>query len=139
MSNMKRTKTSKCLKQPTPNSYINNVLQQIYPMLIMNTVYKFLLVLQDVNLSALLVANKSPSIGYSFCSGQQNGECINSLLQHIVCDFFVLKNALLYSQFIYCISIIIPKQNQISFKHLYINSVKKIFSKPLNLISVHQM
>lgn len=42
-------------------------------MLIMNTVYKFLLVLQDVNLSALLVANKSPSIGYSFCSGQWNG------------------------------------------------------------------
>lgn len=41
--------------------------------------------------------------------GNGMGDCINSLLQHIVCDFFVLKNALLYSWFIYCISIIIPK------------------------------
>lgn len=29
--------------------------------------------------------------------GNGMGDCINSLLQHIVCDFFVLKNALLYS------------------------------------------
>lgn len=41
--------------------------------------------------------------------GNGMGDCINSLLQHIECDFFVLKNALLYSWFIYCISIIIPK------------------------------
>lgn len=66
-------------------------------MLIMNTVYKFLLVLQDVNLSALLVANKSHLLVTASVQGNGMGDCINSLLQHIVCDFFVLKNALLYS------------------------------------------